>query len=84
MLLCYVLFWFVPSRGNPDLVLNRKMFEPALQPRPNDDMADFSEAQEDLLHSYGWVDRVAGKVHIPIEQAMESALKKNFPARGSH
>ncbi len=26
--------------------------------------------QEDRLHSYGWVDRSAGLIHIPIEQAM--------------
>lgn len=32
------------------------------------------DAQLAYLHSYGWVDRKAGVIHIPIQQAMEALL----------
>lgn len=33
--------------------------------------ADFEAAQRERLNEYGWVDRDAGVIHIPIEQAMD-------------
>jgi len=37
-------------------------------------------AEEDaLLKSYGWVDRTAGSVHIPIDRAMEIVLDRGVP-----
>jgi hypothetical protein len=41
---------------------------PRTAPRP--DLERFRAEKEARLTSYGWVDRKAGRVHIPIEQAM--------------
>jgi hypothetical protein len=39
-------------------------------------------AEEDaLLHTYGWVDRQAGVVRIPIDQAIARLLERGLPAR---
>ncbi len=39
-------------------------------------------ATEDAaLNTYGWVDRQAGKVHIPIERAMQLLLQRGLPIR---
>ena len=38
--------------------------------------------QEATLHSYGWVDRQAGVVHIPIDQAIDLVLQRGLPVRG--
>ena len=34
-----------------------------------------------LLDSYGWIDREAGIVRIPIERAMELLVEQNRPLR---
>lgn len=39
-------------------------------------------AQEDrTLSSYGWVNKQAGVVRIPVERAMELQLERGFPTR---
>jgi hypothetical protein len=38
------------------------------------------EAQRARLEGYGWVDRAAGIVHVPIEQAMELTIQGVRPA----
>jgi hypothetical protein len=37
--------------------------------------------QADLLEGYGWVDREAGVVRLPIERAMELLLERGLPTR---
>ena len=81
MLIVYVLYHFRPSHADPDLVLNRKMMSPALQPRPDDDMKKFLEEENEALTTYGWVDKAAGRVRIPIDRAMDLVLQKGFPVR---
>jgi hypothetical protein len=52
--------------------------EPRLQDHPREDLATL-RAQEDAdPHSYGWVDRNAGVVRIPIEQAMKLTLERGL------
>ena len=38
-------------------------------------------AEEAALNSYGWVDKDAGIVKIPVDRAMEILAKKGLPAR---
>jgi len=45
--------------------------EPRLQTAPADDLRQMRAAEEKQLSSYGWVDRKAGIVHVPIERAKE-------------
>jgi hypothetical protein len=45
--------------------------EPRLQTTPAEDLAEMRAREEATLHGYGWGDRVAGVVRIPIERAME-------------
>jgi hypothetical protein len=37
---------------------------------PNKELADYQDEMHQILNSYGWVDRKAGIVRIPIHQAM--------------
>ena len=57
--------------------------EPRLQANPGEDLAQFREEENAVLHHYGWVDRMREIVHIPIESAMEKLLKRGLPARRS-
>jgi hypothetical protein len=45
--------------------------EPRLQVDPIGDLAALRAREAAQLNGYGWVDRQAGVVHIPIERAME-------------
>jgi hypothetical protein len=53
--------------------------EPRLQDRPVLDLRQLRAEEDAQLNGYAWVDRSAGRVRIPIEQAMELVV-----ARGLH
>ncbi len=55
--------------------------EPRLQTAPLRDLQEMRAAEEAILHSYGWVDRQAGVVRIPIERAMQLLAERNLPSR---
>ncbi len=41
------------------------------------------EDNRKVLEEYGWVNRAAGKVHVPIEVGMKLALERGYPTRQS-
>ena len=45
--------------------------EPRLQTSPEDDLRTLRREEDEQLGSYGWVDRKAGVIRVPIERAME-------------
>ena len=55
--------------------------EPRLQTNPRADLRELREAEEKRLDSYGWVDRNAGIVHIPIDDAIKLTLQRGLPSR---
>lgn len=55
--------------------------EPRLSVNPTGKLKKYEEKEREQLENYGWVDRNAGTVHIPIERAMELSLEKGFPVR---
>ncbi len=55
--------------------------EPRLQTDPRDDLAHLRRAEDDVLQSYAWIDRSAGVVRIPIDQAMKLIAERGLPTR---
>jgi hypothetical protein len=55
--------------------------EPRLQVSPQHDLQAMLAAQKAILHSYGWVDRQAGIVRIPIERAMRLLTERGLPTK---
>jgi hypothetical protein len=55
--------------------------EPRLQTDPRQDLSDLLAKEDELLTSYGWVDKNAGVVRIPIDQAIKLTLERGLPAR---
>jgi hypothetical protein len=51
-----------------------------LQNAPFHDLQVLREHEAQFLHGYGWVDRSAGVVHIPIEQAMHLYIERQARA----
>jgi hypothetical protein len=55
--------------------------EPRLQTNPRQDLGELRAREDQVLSSYGWVDKNAGVVRIPIDQAMKLTLERGLPAR---
>ena len=55
--------------------------EPRLQTDPREDLRALRVAEQRTLTTYGWVDRSAGIVRIPIDEAMRLTIQRGLPAR---
>jgi hypothetical protein len=60
---------------------NRLPPEPRLQVHPRQDLRDLRAAEDAVLAGYGWVDKNAGIVRIPIGDAMKLTVERGLPAR---
>ncbi|HEV7666194.1 MAG TPA: hypothetical protein VGQ62_21855 [Chloroflexota bacterium] len=56
---------------------------PRLEAQSGQDMAAYRAAEAQLLSTYRWVDRQAGVVAIPIDQAMDLVVAQGLPARAT-
>ena len=54
---------------------------PRLQVTPAEALKAYQAEENAKLTSYGWVDRNAGVVRIPIDRAVELSLERGFPVR---
>lgn len=54
---------------------------PRIQSNPGADMQSYFQSQQNLLNSYGWIDRQNGIVRLPIDRAMELILERGLPTR---
>jgi hypothetical protein len=92
-LVVYVLFEYFEAREKRPVaaqyplaaaqqkVEQRQPPEPRLQVNPRQDLADLRAGEDETLATYGWVDRNAGIVRIPIDEAIRLTLERGLPAR---
>lgn len=86
-----VLMWFLyqgllareeakdrPAPAVAERDVRRLPPEPRLQPDPNQDLDEMRREEDRLLGGYAWVDREAGRVRIPIEQAKEIIAERGM------
>lgn len=57
--------------------------EPRIQADPAGELQILRRAEDRILDTYGWIDRSAGTVHIPIEQAMRIVVEQGLPVRSA-
>ena len=55
--------------------------EPHLQEHPVQDLKRMRAEEDQILGTYGWVDRETGIVRVPIGRAMELLAQRNLPFR---
>ena len=55
--------------------------EPRIQANPAVDMETLRRQEDAVLTTYGWVDRQAGIVRIPIDVAIAQVLEEGLPVR---
>jgi hypothetical protein len=56
---------------------------PRLEVKPGASLTELRAAEDVDLNSYGWIDRNAGKVRIPINRAMQLLLDRGLPDVGA-
>ena len=54
---------------------------PRFQDNPQQELQQLREKQKALLEGYGWVNKEAGVVRIPIEDAMKLVVDRGLPTR---
>jgi hypothetical protein len=86
MSLLFGLFVKQSAETNPAFPLatgqeQRLPAAPRLQQFPVNELYDFRTHEEAVLQKYGWVNKEAGVVRIPIEDAMRLAVERGLPAR---
>jgi len=54
---------------------------PRLQVDPAVDLEQVRGTQEEMLNSYGWVDKASGTVRVPIDRAMDLLTERKLPVR---
>jgi len=59
------------DRAGPNQPSDVRVEGPQLQSAPRVELAAFQREKRARLENYGWVDRDAGRVHIPIGRAMQ-------------
>lgn len=55
--------------------------EPRLQVDPILDIQALRAAEKKVLETYGWIDKSAGVVRLPIERAIELTAERGLPTR---
>jgi hypothetical protein len=60
---------------------NRLPPEPRLQTNPRQDLIELRAKEDKVLYSYGWVDKNAGVVRIPITEAMKLTVERGLLSR---
>ena len=85
-----MFFWFVESRTAAAPALEFPLAKdqaprlpagPRLQPIPANEIFEFRQREDAELAEYGWIDRNAGTVRIPIEEAKRLILQRGLPSR---
>lgn len=88
--LMFGLFWVMERRAIGTDVQRAPLAAPPLQQPPGptlltdepSNLRTFRQAEEAALTTYGWVDKNAGTMRIPIDRAKELLLERGLPVRG--
>jgi hypothetical protein len=70
------------ARTNPMAALDSQIPPaPRIEEHPAVEIQQLHAQEDQILSTYGWVDKGAGVVRIPIDRAMELQLERGFPTR---
>jgi hypothetical protein len=69
--------------ANPMAETGQQQFPPfpRLEEHSTNEVIQLHQHEDKILSTYGWMDKKAGVVRIPIDRAMELQLSRGFPTR---
>lgn len=71
------------GQANLPAVRAEEFPQPRLEVKPGANLAELRSAEDADLNCYGWIDRNAGTIRIPIERAMQLILERGLPDVGA-
>jgi hypothetical protein len=71
------------GQANIPATRSEKFPQPRLEVKSGASLAELRAAEDADLTSYGWMDRNAGTVRIPIDRAMQLLLNRGLPDVGA-
>jgi hypothetical protein len=85
----YGIFQFLSTQPvttappNPMAETNLQQFppEPRIEEHPAVEIQELHAKEDSLLSTYGWTDKMAGVVRIPIDRAIDLELERGLPVR---
>jgi hypothetical protein len=77
----YFIAYTATPVTNPLNGAERLVPPPRITDQPEMELGQLRQQENQVLSSYGWVNRNAGTIHIPIDRAMELQLQRGFPVR---
>ncbi len=72
-----------PIGGRIDQGVTGAALQPGLLVNEPAALRQFRHQEEEMLHNYGWIDRTAGTVRLPIDRAMDLVIERGVPVRGA-
>jgi len=84
LLLLFGLFRYFQGRESPAgevAAVPGPPPEPRLQESPVRDLKQMRDSEDQIVGSYGWVDRQKGIVRLPISRAIDLLAQRGLPAR---
>jgi hypothetical protein len=89
LMLVYGIFQYlahhqiVITPANPMAETDRQQFPqgPRIDQHPTLELKELHLQEDRILSTYGWTDKKAGVVRIPVDRAMELQLERGFPIR---
>jgi len=74
----------VPAgRQNAAIDARERPPAPQLEETPALDLEREQAAEQELLHTYGWIDKQAGVVRLPIDRAIDLVAQRGLPSRAA-
>ncbi len=85
MALTLWLVWMLVGHSDPNLAKGQTIPPVSGTPRSEKvrDLRAMRAREDSVLNGYGWVDRTAGKVRVPINRAMEMAVQRDLTLQGT-
>lgn len=71
------------GQANIPLTRIKEFPRPRLEVKPGASLTELRAVEDVDLNSYGWIDRNAGTVRIPIDRAMQLLLDRGLPDVGT-
>ncbi len=73
----------VITPANPLAETDRQQFPPTprIEEHPSMEVNELHLQEDRVLSTYGWTDKKAGIVRIPVDRAMELVLERGLPTR---
>jgi hypothetical protein len=70
------------GQANIPVTQGEEFPQPRLEVKPGASLADLNAAEDADLNSYGWIDRNAQTVRIPIDRAIQLIVERGLPDLG--